>query len=69
MMGIPVGIISAIKRGSMLDRTAMGIALVFVSMPVFWLGLVVLFLFANDIGQFHVLPGRQQLRRADRRTR
>jgi peptide/nickel transport system permease protein len=26
-------------------------------MPVFWLGLVVLFLFANDIGRFHVFPG------------
>ena len=57
MMGIPVGIISAIRRGSLLDRTAMGIALVFVSMPVFWLGLVVLFLFADDIGKFHVFPG------------
>ena len=57
LMGIPVGIISAIRRGSLLDRTAMGIALVFVSMPVFWLGLVVLFLFSDDIGRFHVLPG------------
>jgi peptide/nickel transport system permease protein len=57
LMGIPVGILSAIKRGSFLDRTAMTIALVFVSMPVFWLGLVVLFLFANDIGRFHLLPG------------
>jgi peptide/nickel transport system permease protein len=56
-MGIPIGILSAVKSGSLLDRTAMGIALVFVSMPVFWLGLVVLFLFANDIGRFHVLPG------------
>ena len=35
----------------------MGVALVFVSMPVFWLGLVVLFLFADDIGRFHLLPG------------
>ena len=57
LMGIPVGIISAIRRGSVLDRLAMGVALVFVSMPVFWLGLVVLFLFANDIGRFHVFPG------------
>ena len=57
MLGIPVGILSAIKRGSVLDRLAMGVALVFVSMPVFWLGLVVLFLFAQDIGRFHVLPG------------
>ena len=56
MMGIPVGILSAIRRGSIMDRAAMGVALVFVSMPVFWLGLVVLFLFANDIGRFHGLP-------------
>ncbi len=57
MMGIPVGILSAIKRGTIWDRMAMSTALIFVSMPVFWLGLVVLFLFANDIGRFHVLPG------------
>jgi peptide/nickel transport system permease protein len=57
LMGIPVGIVSAIKRGSILDRLSMGVALVFVSMPVFWLGLVVLFLFAKDIGRFHVFLG------------
>jgi peptide/nickel transport system permease protein len=57
LAGIPIGIISAIKRGTLLDRSAMGIALVFVSMPVFWFGLVVLFLFSNDIGRFHLLPG------------
>jgi peptide/nickel transport system permease protein len=57
LLGIPVGIISAIKRGSALDRTAMGTALVFVSMPVFWLGLVVLYLFASDIGKLPILPG------------
>jgi peptide/nickel transport system permease protein len=57
LAGIPVGIISAVRRGSLLDRTAMGGALFFVSMPVFWLGLVMLFLFANDIGKFHVFPG------------
>ncbi len=55
--GVLIGIISAIKRGTLLDRTAMGIALVFVSMPVFWFGLVLLFLFANDIGRFHIFPG------------
>jgi peptide/nickel transport system permease protein len=57
VVGIMIGIISAIKRGSLLDRGAMGIALVFVSMPVFWFGLVMLFLFSNDIGRFHLLPG------------
>ena len=53
-VGIPVGIISAIKRRTLLDRSSMGIALVFVSAPVYWLGLVVLFLFASDIGKFPV---------------
>jgi len=54
MIGIPVGIISAIKRRSWLDRSSMGIALIFVSAPVYWLGLVVLFLFASDIGRFPI---------------
>jgi peptide/nickel transport system permease protein len=57
LMGIPIGILSAVKRGGFLDRTAMGGALVFVSMPTFWLALIVLFLFADDIGQWHVFPG------------
>jgi peptide/nickel transport system permease protein len=53
-MGIPVGIISAIKRRSILDRTTMGVSLIFVSAPVYWLGLLCLFLFASDIGQFPI---------------
>jgi peptide/nickel transport system permease protein len=57
VVGIPVGIISAIKRRTFLDRAAMGTALVFVSAPVFWLGLIALFLFASDIGQFKIFPG------------
>jgi peptide/nickel transport system permease protein len=57
LIGIPIGIISAIKRGSVLDRTAMAGALAGVSFPDFWLGLVVLFLFSRDIGRFHIFPG------------
>jgi peptide/nickel transport system permease protein len=56
-LGIPVGIISAIKRRTLPDRAAMGTALVFISMPVYWLGLIVLLLFASDIGRFPLLPG------------
>ncbi|HEY2770533.1 MAG TPA: ABC transporter permease [Solirubrobacteraceae bacterium] len=52
--GIPVGIVSAIKRRSLLDRSAMGAALVFVSAPVYWLGLLMLFMFASDIGRFPI---------------
>src|SRR6266581_4411638 len=43
-IGIPIGIISAIKRRSLMDRLSMGLALFFVSAPVFWLGLVALWL-------------------------
>jgi peptide/nickel transport system permease protein len=57
LLGIPVGIISAVRRRTFVDRTAMGSALFFVSMPIYWLGLIVLFLFASDIGKFPVLPG------------
>jgi peptide/nickel transport system permease protein len=55
--GVLIGTISAIYRGSALDRAAMGTALVAISAPVYWLGLVSLYLFASDIGQFPVFPG------------
>src|SRR5215218_9023951 len=44
-IGIPIGIISAIKRRTPVDRISMGLALFFVSAPVFWLGLMGLWLF------------------------
>jgi peptide/nickel transport system permease protein len=55
--GLPVGIVSALRRGSRLDRASMGTALVLVSAPEYWLGLIVLYLFAADIGQLKVFPG------------
>jgi peptide/nickel transport system permease protein len=57
VIGITVGTISAIKSRSLLDRMAMGGALVGISAPVYWLGLVSLYLFANDIGKFKIFPG------------
>jgi peptide/nickel transport system permease protein len=35
----------------------MGTALVLISAPEFWLGLITLYLFASDIGKFKILPG------------
>ena len=52
--GIPIGIISAIKRRTFLDRFSMGGALLFVSAPVYWLGLLCLFFFSSDIGRFPI---------------
>ena len=40
-----------------LDRFSMTTALVAISAPVYWLGLVVLYLFSDDIGRFPILPG------------
>ena len=46
-----------------IDRVAMGLALVVISAPVYWLGLIVLYLFARDIGKFPLLPGTGYRRR------
>jgi peptide/nickel transport system permease protein len=53
-MGIPIGIISAIRRRSWVDRASMIFALVGVSAPVFWLGLLFLYVFWYKLGW---LPG------------
>jgi peptide/nickel transport system permease protein len=57
LVGLSVGIVSAVRRGTALDRTAMGTALLFISAPEYWLGLLALFLFAADIGKVGVFPG------------
>jgi peptide/nickel transport system permease protein len=53
-IGISVGIISAVRSRSLIDRVSMGTALIAISAPVYWLGLLTLYLFANDIGKFHI---------------
>jgi peptide/nickel transport system permease protein len=53
-IGIPIGIISAIRRRSLVDRASMLFALFFVSAPVFWLGLMALWLFWYKL---HLSPG------------
>jgi len=53
ILGIGAGIISAIKRYSIFDYSAMFVALAGVSMPVFWLGLVMIYFFSVKLG---ILP-------------
>jgi peptide/nickel transport system permease protein len=57
LVGLAVGIASAVKRRSVLDRVSMGGALLAISAPVYWLGLVALYLFSNDIGRFPIFDG------------
>lgn len=49
-VGIPVGIISAARRNSVIDGVTMMGSLVGVSMPIFWLGLMEIMLFAVILG-------------------
>jgi peptide/nickel transport system permease protein len=44
-LGIPIGIISGVRKGSIWDRAGMVFALIGVSMPVFWLGQLLLYVF------------------------
>ena len=57
VIGIGVGIIAAVRPRTKLDRASMGAALVGISAPVYWLGLVALYLFSSDIGLIPILPG------------
>jgi peptide/nickel transport system permease protein len=50
ILGIPIGVVSAIKQRSLIDRLSMGLALFFVSAPVFWIGLMFLWLFWFKLG-------------------
>jgi peptide/nickel transport system permease protein len=54
LMGVSIGIVSALKRRTLIDRAAMGFALFGVSAPVFWLGLMALYLFWQTLDW---LPG------------
>ncbi len=56
-IGLPVGIVSAIMRRRLVDRVSMGGALVAISAPVYWLGLLSLYLFSKDIGRLPLFDG------------
>jgi ABC-type dipeptide/oligopeptide/nickel transport system permease component len=50
LCGVPVGVISAVRQGSRFDTVVMTLTLFGVSMPIFWLGLMLLVLFAAGLG-------------------
>jgi len=49
-VGVPLGVIAAVKRGSWIDQVARVVALIGYSMPVFWLGLIGLLIFYGNLG-------------------
>jgi dipeptide transport system permease protein len=50
ILGVPAGILAAVKRGSWLDHSTMGVALTGYSMPIFWWGLLLIIFFSGYLG-------------------
>ncbi len=50
LLGIPAGIIAALRRGSTTDYTVMGLALTGYSMPIFWWAILLILLFSVILG-------------------
>ena len=50
VLGIPAGVIAAVKRGSIYDQSIMTTALVGYSMPIFWWGLLLVIFFSVNLG-------------------
>ena len=49
LIGIPAGILAAVKRNSFLDHGVMGVSLTGYSMPIFWWGLLLILLFSVQL--------------------
>ncbi|HMB51431.1 ABC transporter permease [Natronoarchaeum rubrum] len=56
IISIPTGIIAAYKKGELADEVSRVFALLGVSLPNFWLGLILILIFSVRLGLFPVLP-------------
>jgi ABC-type dipeptide/oligopeptide/nickel transport system permease component len=52
VMGVTIGTLAALKQGSWIDTVSMVMAYVGVSMPLFWLGLLLILVFSFQMGWF-----------------
>lgn len=50
IIGVPIGVLSAVKQYSLLDNATLAMALVLASMPGFWFGTMLILLFALKMG-------------------
>jgi peptide/nickel transport system permease protein len=57
LVGVPVGVISAVKQYSLLDKTTSVLALTGISMPIFWLAMILVVIFGVNLGLLP-FPGR-----------
>jgi ABC-type dipeptide/oligopeptide/nickel transport system permease component len=59
ILAIPVGVIAAVKANSWTDISIMGIGFIFISMPAFWLGLLLLMVFSLELGWFPTIGSEE----------
>ena len=52
VVAVPLGVVAAVKQNTLFDSISMVIALIGVSMPIFWLGLLLILLFSLKLGWF-----------------
>lgn len=57
LLGGIIGVAAALRRNRALDTASMGVALAFMSIPSFWLGLLLILLFAVQLPWFDVVGG------------
>jgi peptide/nickel transport system permease protein len=57
LVGVPVGVISAVKQYSWLDKFTSVLALTGISMPIFWLAMILIVIFFVNLGWLP-FPGR-----------
>ncbi len=50
LLGIPAGVVAALKRGSVYDQALMGLSLTGFSMPIFWWGLLLIMFVSERLG-------------------
>jgi len=52
LFGVPIGILSATRHGTWVDQVTSGLAILFASIPTFWLGLYLILVFSVGLGWF-----------------
>ncbi len=50
LVGLPLGILAAVRRGTVFDYATMGVSLAGYSMPIFWWALLLILLFSVNLG-------------------
>lgn len=54
VFGIPIGVVAALKRGTVVDNVTIGVATFFYSMPTYWLGLILMLTFGLYLRWFPI---------------